>query len=108
MTVQAKLVDPNGKPKAIVATHDRLHIGKEFALFSSLINMMAIGSIPTDKLDEAGHQMARLITPEELVERAAEITYLALEQASLHDWSVVTADIDKIYEDAGNPNRTGF
>lgn len=99
MVFQAKLVNPNGSPKAVVATHDRVASGKEFHLFSSLLGMMALGAIPTERLDDSGHQMFELIEPEVLVRRAEQIVQQAMYTATINEWVVEAADIDKIYQD---------
>lgn len=108
MTVQAKPVDPNGKPKAVVATHDRVHAGKEFQLFTQLINVMAISAIPTEGFSPNGYQLQRLITPTELVDRALDIATLALKAAAERGWIVETSDIDELYEDHGVSKKAGF
>jgi hypothetical protein len=99
MTFQAKLVNPNGSPKAVVATHDRVASGKEFALFTQLLGMMAIGSVPAEGFTPCGHQMSRLIDPDEIVDRAEEIVTRAMRTAEDRGWTVETDDIDRIYED---------
>lgn len=101
MTFQAKLVDPNGKPKAIVGTHDRVASGKEFALFQHMLGMMALGCVPDEeKCDIAGRQMSRLLSANEIVDRAQALVVFALQVAQAHGWIVETADIDQIYEDS--------
>lgn len=97
--LQSKLVNPNGSLKATVAVHDRVASGKEFHLFSSLLGVMALGAIPTDKFDPAGHQMFELIEPEALIHRAERIVRDAMYAASNNGWTAETADINEIYED---------
>jgi hypothetical protein len=82
--------------KAAVATHDRLHSGKEFHLFCSILNMMAIAAVPTDEVRD-GVQVCRVMDPEEMVFRAEAITVCALAAADRRAWVVETDDIDLIY-----------
>lgn len=108
MTMQAKLVDPNATQKAVVATHDRVASGKEFALFSHLIGIMAISSIPVkDEFSPTGAQMHELIDPVDLVWRAREIVREAMRVSNNEGWTVETDDIDSIYEEAAR-GVTGF
>jgi hypothetical protein len=111
MAFQAKLVDPDGKPKAIVATHDRVASGKEFALFQQMLAIMAIGCVPDEqcRFDGAGHMMSRLLTPFEIVQRAEELVLEAMRVASNNDWIVESAHIDLIYENHDeNKQQAGF
>ncbi len=112
MTFQAKLVDPNGKPKAVVATHDRVASGKEFALFQHMLGIMALGCVPDEegRFDAAGHQMTRVLTPMEIVYRAEQLVLKAMQTASYNDWVVESPDIDQIYDDldSGGSQRVGF
>ncbi len=106
--IQGKLVDPNGKPKAIVAVHDRIASGKEFALFQQLLAMMALGSVPAETFDASGHQMQRLLEPHELVRRAEEIVQMAMDTAACNGWVAEMDDIDKLYDDMEGSTGAGF
>jgi hypothetical protein len=110
MVFQTKLVNPDGRQKAIVGAHDRVASGKEFALFSQMLSVMAFGHVPVEgEFDKAGHQICRLITEDELVERAEAVTLLAMQTAYRNSWAVEVADIDRIFDDADEAApRTGF
>jgi len=112
MTFQAKLVDPNGKPKAVVATHDRVASGKEFQLFQHMLGIMALGCVPDaeGRFDAAGHQMTRVLSPDEIVYRAEALVRKAMWIAEDNGWVVTAPDIDQLYDDhdSVDSQRVGF
>jgi hypothetical protein len=109
VTVQAKLVNLSDPQKAAVGTHDRIHAGREWALFTSLICNLSTALLPTGEYSGAGRQVFRPLDPAELVDRAEQITLLAMRTSFSHQWVVETADIDELYHDKDDhPTKAGF
>jgi hypothetical protein len=108
VTVQAKLVNLSDPQKAAVGTHDRIHSGKEFGLFTTLVCNLSLALVPTGGF-HGSRQVHRTLEPAEVVDRAEQITLRAMQVGFAHDWIIETADIDEIYRDKDDhPAKAGF
>jgi hypothetical protein len=108
MTVQFKIGDPAAAAQRTAMVHDKIASGHEFSLFRQILAVCTQLAEPllddTALLSKTGEisrfpQQLRMLTSEEVVNRAETITALALLKAKQYGWIIETANIDEIFPD---------
>lgn len=87
MTVETKIILDDFRNRAAkFATHDRDLPEWEARLACSMIERWGMAAAVEDGEDAAGRAKLRIMTPQELVERACEVAALSIEQFRARGW----------------------
>lgn len=69
-----------------VMQHQRMAISQPGSFAMDLARSMSMGGVPLQECDGAGHQMMRLLTPDEIVTKAVTITELLFSAMEKKNW----------------------
>lgn len=100
-----KIIDPGATQRAQLLIHERYRLTPEGSFLMDMVKMASHSAIDAGETS-SGEQKMRLLTPEEAVGRAMQVTQMMFAAMQHEGWVLDIPSWDEI--SSASPNKTGF